>query len=101
MKIKKGDTVKIIAGKDCGKTGKVTHVFPKEGRIVVDGVSVRKKHARPKKQGQKGQVIQMPTPINVSNAMVVCAACAKPVRIASKIAGVKKVRVCKKCGAEL
>ncbi len=101
MNIKNGDTVKIISGKDRGKTGKVTHVFPEKNKIVVEGVNAHKKHQRPKKQGQKGQIIQMPMPIDASNAMVVCSSCNKPTRIARKISGSKRVRACKKCGGEL
>lgn len=97
MNIKTGDTVKIISGKDRGKTGKVTHVFPKKNLLVVEGVNIRKKHTRPKKQGQKGQIIQMPMPINMSNAMIICPGCGKSTRVGKK----KKVRVCKKCNAEL
>lgn len=101
MKIKKGDTVKIISGKDKSRTGKVTHVFPKENRIVVEGVNIHKKHSRPKKQGQKGQIIQMPMPIYVSNAMIVCESCGKAVRMGIKKIENKKFRICKKCGGEL
>lgn len=101
MKIKKNDTVKIISGKDKGKTGKVTHVLVGENKIVVEGVNIHKKHSRPKKQGQKGQIIQMPKPISASTAMVVCTSCNKPVRLGRKTVGVKKFRVCKKCGAEM
>lgn len=101
MKIKKNDTVKIISGKDKGKTGKVTHVLVGENKIVVEGVNIHKKHSKPKKQGQKGQIIQMPKPISASTAMVVCASCKKPVRLGRKTVGTKKFRVCKKCGAEM
>ncbi|TSD02316.1 MAG: large subunit ribosomal protein L24 [Parcubacteria group bacterium Athens0714_24] len=101
MKIKKGDTVKIISGKDRGKTGKITHSLVEINKIVVEGVNVRKKHTRPKKQGQKGQTIQMPMPIDVSNAVLICSACGKTTRIGAKTIGSKKVRVCKKCGAEI
>jgi len=100
MNIKKEDNVKIISGKDRGKTGKVTHVFPNEERIVVEGVNILKKHSKPKKRGQKGQIIQMPMPIRMSNAMFVCASCNKPARLGKKTVGTKKFRVCKKCGAE-
>lgn len=100
MKIKRGDTVKIISGKDRSKTGKITHVFFKENRIVVEGVNIHKKHSRPKKQGQKGQIIQMPMPIHVSNAMIVCPTCGKSTRIGVKTEK-EKLRVCKKCGGEL
>jgi large subunit ribosomal protein L24 len=101
MKLKKGDTVKIISGKDRGKTGKITHALIEKNKIVVEGINIRKKHMRPKKQGQKGQTIQMPMPIDVSNVMIVCPACSKITRIGAKTAGNKKVRVCKKCGAEM
>ncbi len=101
MKIKKDDAVKIISGKDRGKTGKVTHVFIKENRIVVEGVNIAKKHSKPKKQGQKGQIIQMPMPVNVSNAMIVCSSCNKPARTGKKTVGSKKVRACKRCAGEL
>jgi large subunit ribosomal protein L24 len=101
MKLKKGDTVKIISGKDKGKTGKITHVFPEKNKIVAEGVNVHKKHSRPKKQGQKGQIIQMPMPIDSSNAMIVCRVCAKATRIGIKKTEKEKIRVCKKCGGEL
>lgn len=101
MKIKTNDTVKIISGKDRGKTGKVTHVFAEKNRVVVEGANIAKKHSKPKKQGQKGQIIRMPMPIDASNAMVVCLSCDKPARIGKKTAGSKKVRVCKRCGGEL
>ncbi len=101
MKIKKGDTVKILSGKDRGKTGKITHVFSDRNRVVVEGVNVHKKHTRPKKQGQKGQIIQMPMPVNASNVMLICTSCGKATRIGVKIIDKKKFRVCKKCKAEI
>jgi large subunit ribosomal protein L24 len=101
MNIKRNDTVKIISGKDRGKTGKVTHVFPQKGKIVVEGVNVLKRHSKPKRRGQKGQIIQMPMPIKASNAMVVCVSCNKPTRLGRKTVGTKKFRVCKKCKAEM
>lgn len=101
MKIRKGDNVKIISGKDRGRTGKVTHLFPAENKLVVEGINIHKKHSRPKKQGQKGQIIQMPMPVNVSNVMIICPNCGKPARIGAKIIENKKFRACKKCGAEI
>ena len=101
MYIKKNDIVKIISGKDKGKTGKVTHVLVGENKIVVEGVNIHKKHSKPKRQGQKGQIIQMPKPISASAAMVVCSACNKPARLGRKTVGAKKFRVCKKCKAEM
>jgi large subunit ribosomal protein L24 len=100
MKIKKGDTVSIISGKDKGKKGKVVRVFPKESRILVEGVNLRKKHRRAKKMGEKGQVITIASPIHVSNVMLVCPKCSKLTRIgATRIEG-KTYRMCKKCNSE-
>ena len=97
MKIKKGDTVLIISGKDKGKKGKVIKCFPKERKITVEGVNLMKKHIKPKRSGEKGQIIQMPAPFDVSNAKLICPHCSKPTRIGYKIEGKKKYRVCKKC----
>ncbi len=101
MKIKKNDLVKMLAGKDSGKTGKVLRVFPEEKKVVVDGLNMLKKHNRPRKEGEKGQRIEMPRKVDISNAILVCPKCSKPTRIAYKIEGEKKMRVCKKCKAEI
>lgn len=101
MKIKKNDTIKISVGKDKGKSGKVLKVFPKENKILVENLNMFKKHARPKKQGEKGQIILISKPINVSNAIFVCSSCGKATRIGYKIDGKNKTRICKKCGANI
>ncbi|MDE1975512.1 MAG: 50S ribosomal protein L24 [Patescibacteria group bacterium] len=67
MHIKKGDTVKILTGDDKGKTGKVLEAFPSENKIVVEGVNMAKRHQRPKQEGQKGQTVERPMPMNASN----------------------------------
>lgn len=101
MKIRKGDTVLIISGKDRGKKGKVLEALPKEGRILVEGVNLMKKHRKPKKTGEKGQIIQLPKPIDVSNVKLTCPKCGKPTRIGHKLTeDKKKYRICKKCGQE-
>src|SRR3989339_1955688 len=100
MKIKKNDKVLIIAGKDKGKKGAVVKVLPAMDKLVIEGINIRKKHTRPKKEGQKGQVIQMPFPVHVSNAQLICGKCEKATRIGYKIDGGKKIRICKKCSAE-
>lgn len=97
MNIKKNDTVKIIVGKDKGKTAKVLRVFPEKKKILIDGLNTYKKHVRPKKQGEKGQIILVPRSICVSNAMLVCSGCGNAVRIGYRLSGDKKERVCKKC----
>jgi len=101
MKIKKNDLVKMLAGKDSGKTGKVLRVYPSEKKLVVENLNLLKKHNKPKKEGEKGQRVEIPRKIDISNAMVVCPKCAKAARIAYKTEGEKKNRVCKKCQAEI
>jgi len=101
MKIRKGDTIKIISGNDKGKTGKVLVVFPKDERIAVEGINLKKKHVRPRRQGQKGEVVLVPAPFAVSRAMIVCPKCTKAVRVAHRLNETAKVRVCKKCGGEI
>lgn len=101
MKIRKGDTVLIISGKDRGKNGKVLSVFPKEKKLLVEGVNLRKKHAKPKKQGEKGQVVEIFSPIAVSSAALVCSKCGKQTRVGYKIMENKKYRICKKCKQEI
>lgn len=100
MKIKKGDNVLVIAGKDKGKTGKILKAFPKEMKILVEGVNFRKKHARPKKEGEKGQTVEVSSPINVSNVKIICPKCGKAARIGYKKEKDRKLRICKKCGVD-
>ncbi|PIR44137.1 50S ribosomal protein L24 [Candidatus Wolfebacteria bacterium CG10_big_fil_rev_8_21_14_0_10_31_9] len=99
MKIKKGDTVKIISGKDKGKTGKVLNVSAPKNKTTVEGLNIFKKHVKPKKQGEKGQIISVSRPTDISNVMVVCSACGKPARIGYHIEAKNKSRYCKNCKA--
>lgn len=101
MKIRKGDTVLIISGKYRGKTGKILRTFPKERKILVEGVNIVKKHQKPRKAGEKGQVIEMPSSINVSNVKLICSRCGKATRVGYKIVNDKKFRMCKKCSQEI
>jgi large subunit ribosomal protein L24 len=101
MKIRKGDQVKMIAGKDRGKQGKVLHVDKKTGRASVEGLNLIKKHRRPKKQGEKGQRVEIPAAVDVSNIKLICPQCGKPTRVGYAINEKKKNRVCKKCKAEI
>ncbi len=101
MKIKKGDTVKILSGNDKGKTGEVLEVIPKTEKIIVKGVNVRKKHVKAKKQGEESGIISIECAIHSSKANVVCPKCNKPTRIGYVIEKDQKVRVCKKCGNKL
>lgn len=101
MKIKINDTVLIISGKDRDKKGKVIKVFPEENRIVVEGANIRKKHVRPKKQGEKGQIVETAAPFSVSNVKLICSRCKKPTRVGYKVAEKNKFRICKKCNQEI
>ena len=101
MKIKTNDQVLIIAGNDKGKKGKVLRSIPDKSRIVVEGIALVKKHVKPKKSGQKGQVVTAPRSINISNVELVCSKCGKATRIGHEVVDGKKYRVCKKCGAKI
>ena len=101
MNIRKDDKVVVLSGKDKGKEGKVLIANPKAGKLVVEGVNVATKHRKPRKQGEEGGIIKVETPIYACKVMVVCPKCGKPTRVAHKLDDGKKVRVCKKCGAEL
>ena len=101
MYIKRDDKVIVLSGKDKGKQGKVLSADPKAMKVVVEGVNVATKHQKPMKQGQDGGIIKVETPIYVSKVQLVCPKCGKGTRVGHKIADGKKVRVCKKCGAEV
>ncbi len=101
MKIKKGDNVKMLSGKDRNKTGKVLNVIPTEGRIVVEGLNMIKRHTKPRQQGQKGQIVSKERAISAGSVALICKSCNKATRVGYQIAGDKKTRVCKKCGAEV
>lgn len=101
MKIKTNDKVKILSGKDKGKTGKVIQVFPTESKVVVEGVNTIKKHLRAKGKSEKGQVLELSAPVFTSKVQLVCPKCEKTVRIGYKAEGEKKYRVCRKCGQNI
>jgi large subunit ribosomal protein L24 len=100
MRIKKGDLIKKIAGKDKGKEGKVLRTVPSEGKIVVEKMNIVKRHKKGRREGERGQRVEIPAPFDASNAMIVCPACGKTTRVSYKFVAEKKVRVCKKCGKE-
>ena len=101
MKIKKGDNVKVLSGNDKGKTGEVLEVIPKKQKIIVKGVNVRKKHVKPRKQGEEGGTIPVECAIYADKVNVVCPKCGKATRIGYSIEKDEKVRICKKCGAKI
>lgn len=98
MKIKTNDKVKIIKGKDRGKEGKVIQVFIAANKVVVEGLNLMKKHLRTRKQGEKGQIIELSAPLNAANVMLICPKCAKITRVGYKLdGGAAKKRVCRHC----
>jgi len=97
MKIKTNDKVKVMSGKNSGKTGKVIQVFPKEEKVVVEGLNLMKKHMKIKKQGEKGQVIELAGSMHVSKVALTCPKCGLETRVGYKIEGEDKKRVCRKC----
>ncbi|AEJ38536.1 ribosomal protein L24 [Sulfobacillus acidophilus TPY] len=102
MHVKKGDLVKILAGRDKGKQGHIIRAIPKENRVVVEKVNLVKRHQRPSPAYPEGGIITKEAPIHVSNVMIICSSCKKPTRIAHKfLDNGKKVRACKHCGASL
>lgn len=101
MKVKKNDTVLVMSGKDAGKTAKVLVALPKTNKVVVDGVNIQKKHKKARSAQEVSSIVDQAGAIDASNVMVVCPACNRATRVAYKIEGDKKVRICKKCGAVL
>ncbi len=97
MKIRKGDNVIMLSGKDRGKTGKVISVMPDMDRIVVEGLNMLRRHTRARQQGQTGQIISKERPVSAASVAVVCKSCGKPTRVGYRIDGDTKLRICKKC----
>ena len=92
MQIKKGDTVQVLSGKEKGKSGKVLEVFPKNRRLSVEGLNIHVRFSRPKKQGEKGQRLELPAPMDASKVMLVCPHCGRTTRLGKN---------CKHCGKDL
>ncbi len=101
LHVKKGDTVLMIAGKDKGKTGKVTSCDPVSGRVVVEGCNIITKHQKPRRAGETGGINKLAGPVDASNVQIICPSCNKATRVAHNVEGEKKLRVCNKCGASL
>ena len=101
MHVKKGDTVKVISGKDRGKTGKVLRSVPEKSRVVVEKVNMAKKAMRPTQVNPQGGISTIEAPIHVSNVMLVCPSCGEATRVARRRDEGKLVRVCKKCGKDI
>ena len=101
MYIKKNDMVAVVTGKDKGKKGKVLKAIPQELRVIVEGANIKKRHQKARHGGQKGQIVEYPAPMHVSNVMLVDSKNGKPTRVRMKIEGKKKVRVSAKSGSAI
>lgn len=99
--VKKGDLVMVTTGKDAGKTGKVLEVIPKKGRVVVEKINIIKRHTKPTQNNPQGGIMETEAPIASSNVMLFCSECNNVTRVSIKETEAGKVRVCKKCGADL
>lgn len=101
MKLKKGDKVKILTGKDRGKEGAIEKMWPKENRVTIAGVNMFKKHMKPRGEGQKGGIVDAPRPLDVAKVALICPKCKEPTRIGYKLTEKKKIRICSKCHQEI
>jgi large subunit ribosomal protein L24 len=100
IKLKKGDTVKITAGKDHGREGKIEKVMPKEMKVIVPGVNMYKKHVKGTGE-QKGGIYDIPRALSFGKIALICPKCKKITRVGFKLVGKEKVRICRKCGKEI
>jgi large subunit ribosomal protein L24 len=99
LHVKKGDTVKVISGKERGKTGKILKAFPEKGRVIVEHLNMIKRHTKRRSQGQGGGILEREGTLAVSSVMLVCPSCKKATRLAKKLLeDGSKARICKKCG---
>ena len=98
LNVKKGDTVKVLSGKEKGKSGKVLEVFPQINRLSIEGLNIRVRFSKPKRQGEKGQRLELPASMNASNVMLVCPNCGQPTRVGHEITKTGSMRKCKQCG---
>lgn len=101
MKLKKGDQVKIVRGKDSGKTGLVEKVLPKISKVIVAGVNQYKRHLKARTQDQKSEIVVITKPLSASNVQLICPKCKKPTRVGYKVLKDSKMRICKKCNKEI
>jgi len=97
MKIKKGDKVKMLSGKDKGQTGTVERVFIKKGKVLVAGLNLYKKHQKPRGEGKPGGIVSLARPVLVCRVALLCPTCGKVTRVGYQISGKEKFRICKKC----
>ncbi len=99
-KLKKEDLVQVVAGKEKGKTGKIVRIDREKGKVIIAGINMVKKAKKPRKQGEKGGIVEIEAPIDISNVMIMCKKCG-PSRISIEVSGDQKIRKCSKCGEVL
>lgn len=100
LKIKKGDRVRVLTGKDRGREGLVSRAMPSQGKVIVDGINQVKRHQKARTANDQGGIIDKDLPIQVSNVALLCPSCG-PTRVGYRVSGAEKVRICKKCGSEV
>ena len=101
MKLRKNDEVKVLRGKDAGKTGKLERIFTKEMKVIVSGINQYKRHVKARAQGQQSEIITITKPLPVSQVALVCPKCKQQTRVGYTVEKDKKIRVCRKCGKEI
>lgn len=101
MKLKKGDQVVVMAGKDKGKKGKIERLFPKEGKVLILEINVFKKHLKRRDEKHPGGIVEIPKPLPVSKVALLCSKCGQQTRVGYRIVGKEKLRICKKCREEI
>jgi len=101
MKLKKGDNVKVVRGKDKGKTGKIDQVFPKMSKVLVNGVNLYKRHLKARSQNKPSEIVTLTKPLAEENVILICPKCHKETRVGYRIGKNVKSRICKKCEAEI
>lgn len=101
MKLKKGDNIKVVRGKDKGKTGKIDKVFPKKGKVLIANINLFKRHLKARSQGQPSEIVTLNKPLNEESVVLVCPKCHKETRVGYKLIKDKKTRICKKCESEI
>lgn len=101
MKVRKGDTIRVMAGKDKGRQGKVEKVYTKQNKLLVPGINIYKKHVKKNEQMPQGGVVEVPRPINSAKVSLICPKCKKATRIGFLVEKGRKVRICRKCKAEI
>ncbi len=101
MKLKKGDNIKVVRGKDKGKTGKIDKVFPKKGKVLIANINLFKRHLKARSQGQPAEIVTLNKPLNEESVVLICSKCHKETRVGYKLIKGKKSRICKKCESEI